>query len=293
MQLDISFSHCIAVPRSGRSFAAMSTAIESKKAHRLDGAILALILTTTAYVAAFTYEATYLSHFGIPIEFVDVTLRELLLYGATALGFMFVAIFFSAFLWEFFLKALPPALSKIVFLFTLMAVAATALMLLTGNFQPAMIAGAIGPLLLIICLLFVIPIFRFSHMSSYKRRLMATYAGSSPSDSFRLPSFLWLPVPNGVFPLAAGTVVSIIFAIAFGEFRARTQAEFPVLSSSVPCVVLRVSSEGYLCAAIDLQKRITLGRFTIIDPKSADVHIVKVGRIRWRAMPLEPPAYAQ
>jgi hypothetical protein len=258
----------------------MSTAMESKGSSKIDGAISVLILTTIAYVAAFAYEATYLSHFGIPVEFVDVTLRELLLYGATALGFMFVAIFFSAFLWEFFLKTLPPALSKIVFIFTLMAVAATALMLLTGHFQPTMIAGAIGPLLLIICLLFVIPIFRFSHISSYRRRLMATYAGSSSSDSFRLPSFLWLPVPNGVFPLAAGTVVSVLFAIAFGEFRARTQSEFPVLSSPDPCVVLRMSSEGYLCADIDLQKRITLGRFKIIDPKSADVHFVKVGRLK-------------
>jgi hypothetical protein len=123
----------------------MSTAVEPRS-HRIDGAILVLIFTTIAYLAAFTYEATYLSYFGIPIEFVDVTLRELLLYGVSALGFMFVSIFFSTFLWEFFLKSLPPALSKIVFIFTLMAVAATALILLTGDVQPAMIAAAIGPL---------------------------------------------------------------------------------------------------------------------------------------------------
>src|SRR5258708_26547380 len=159
----------------------MSTVIEPKS-HKIDAAILVLILTTIAYVAAFAYEATYLSYFGIPIEFVDVTLRELLLYGAIALGFMFFAIFFSTFLWALFFKTLPPALSKIVFVFTLVAVAATALMLLIGNFQPAMIAGAIGPLL-INCLFFLVPIFRFSHMSSYRRRLMATYARSSPSDN--------------------------------------------------------------------------------------------------------------
>jgi hypothetical protein len=256
----------------------MSTAIEPRP-HRIDGAILVLVLTTIAYVAAFTYEATYLSYFGIPIEFVDVTLRELLLYGVIALGFMFFAIFFSTFLWELFLKNLPPTLSKIVFIFTLMAVAATALMLLTGNFQPAMIAGSIGPLL-INCLLFVVPIFRFSHMSSYRRKLMATYSEPSPSDSFRLPSFLWLRVPKGVFPLAACTVVSIMLAFAFGEFRARTQIEFPVLNPVDPCIVLRVSTEGYLCVAFDPQRRAELGSFRFVDPRGADIHIVKIGRLK-------------
>jgi hypothetical protein len=255
----------------------MSTAIEPRS-RRIDGAILALILTTIAYVAAFTYEATYLSYFGIPIEFVDVTLRELLLYGVIAFGFMFVAIFFSTFLWEAFLKSLPPPFSKIVFIFTLMAVAVTAFMLLTANFQPALIAGAIGPLL-INCLLFAIPIFRFSHISGYRRRLIATYAGLPTSDSFN-PTFLWFPVPNGVFLLAACTIASIMFAFAFGEFRARTRGEFPFLSSPGPCVVLRLSSEGYLCAAIDPQKRTALGSFQIIDPKGADIHIVKIGRLK-------------
>jgi hypothetical protein len=109
---------------------------------------------------------------------------------------------------------------------------------------------------------------------------MATYAEFAPSASFTLPSFLWIPVPAAVFSLAAGAVVSIILAMAFGESHARTQVEFPVLSSPDQCVVLRVSSEGYLCVAIDLQKRITLGRFKLIDPKSAAVNIVKVGRIK-------------
>jgi len=258
----------------------MSTAIEPKRSHKIDGAILVLILTTIAYVAAFAYENTYLSYFGIPVEFVDVTLRELLLCGAITLLVMFAAIVFSTFLWELFLKPLPPALSKIVFLFTLIAVGTTTLMLLAGNFQPVMIiTAALGPLV-INCLLFAIPIFKFSHMSSYRRKLMATYAESFPSDSFKLPSFLWLPVSMGVFLLAACTVVSTMFAFAFGEFRARTQSEFPVSGPPDPCVVLRVSSEGYLCAAIDLQKRITLGSFKFLDPKSAAVQVVKLGRIR-------------
>jgi hypothetical protein len=256
----------------------MSTAIEPRS-HRIDGAILVLIFTAIAYVAAFTYEATYLSYFGIPIEFVDVTLRELLLYGVIALACIFAAMMFSMFLWEFFLKSLPPALSKIVFIFTLMAVAATAFMLLTGNSQPAIIAGAIGPLL-INCLLFVIPLFRFSHMSSYRRRLMATYAGSSPSDSFRPSSFLWLPIRNDVIPLAACTVASILLAFACGEFRARTQIEFPVLGSIDPCIVLRVSTEGYLCVAFNPQSRTELASFRFVDSRGPDIHIVKIGHLK-------------
>jgi hypothetical protein len=102
-----------------------------------------LIFTAIAYVAAFTYEATYLSYFGIPIEFVDVSLRELLLYGVIALGSIFVAMMFSMFFWEFFLKSLPPALSKTVFILTLMTVATTALILLTGNVQTATVATAV------------------------------------------------------------------------------------------------------------------------------------------------------
>jgi hypothetical protein len=257
----------------------MSTAIEPRS-RRVDGAILVLIFTAIAYVAAFTYEATYLSYFGIPIEFVDVTLSELLLYGVIALGFIFAAMMFSMFLWEFFLKSLPPALSKIVFIFTLMAVAATAFMLLIGNVQTAMVASAIGGPLLIIGLLFVVPLFRLSHMSSYRRRLMATYAESSPIDSFRLPSFLWLPIPNDVLPLAACTVVSIMLAFASGEFRARTQIEFPVFGPVDPCIVLRVSTEGYLCVAFDPQRRNALDSFRFVDPRGADIHNVKIGRLK-------------
>jgi hypothetical protein len=245
----------------------------------MEGAILVLIFTAIAYVAAFTYEATYLSYFGIPIEFVDVTLRELLLYGVIALGFIFVAMTFSMFLWEFFLKNLPPALSKAVFILTLMAVATTVLMLLTGNVQTATVATAAGPLL-IIGLLFAIPKFRFSHMSSYRRRLMATYAESSPSDSFRLPSFLWIPIPSDVLPLAGCIVVSVMLAFASGEFRARTQIEFPVLGAVDSCIVLRVSTEGYLCVAFDPQKRIELASFRFVDPRGADIHIVRIGRLK-------------
>jgi hypothetical protein len=256
----------------------MSTAI-GPRSHRIDGAILVLIFTAIAYVAAFTHEATYLSYFGIPIEFVDVTLRELLLYGVFVLTFMFFAVSFSTFPWEFFLKKLPPALSKFVFICSLMAVAATAFMLLTGELSPPMIAGATGPLL-IICLLFVVPIFRFRHLTSYRRRLTASYAESSASSAFALPSFLWLPVPKGFFALAACAIASIALAYAFGIFRARTQAEFPVVSRVGPCVVLRVSTEGYLCAAFDPQTRTVLASFRFVDQKDADVQIMRIGHLR-------------
>jgi hypothetical protein len=264
----------------------MSTSIQPKP-NRIESAILVLIFTTMAYIAAFTHEAAYLSYFGIPIEFVDVTLRELLFYGVIFLGFICVAISFSAFFWEFFLKNLPPALSRAVFALTLITVSLAALMLLTGNYQAALIAACLGPLLLI-GLLFVLPMFKFSHMSSYKRRLAATYAGSLSSDAFRAPSFLWLPIPTGIFALAACMVVSIIFAFAVGEFRARIQTEFPVLGPVDPCIVLRVSTEGYLCVAFDPLRRNAPDNFRFVDPKGADIHVVKIVRLKRVTAPHRP-----
>jgi hypothetical protein len=256
----------------------MSDESEPAKSRGLDGAVLALILTSIAYVAAFTYEATYLSYFGIPIEFVDVTLRELLLYGAIAMGFIMFAILFSTIIWSWFPKAFPLALSQMLILFMLIPMVTMAFALLAGDFQPPLIAIVIlFPLLS--CLLFVAPIFRFSHIPGYTRRLKATYGGKSLGDSFK-PAFLWIPVPRAVFLLAAGTVISILFAYAFGKFRARTQEEFSVLSSPDPCVVLRLSSEGYLCAGMDTQKRVALGSVKIVDPDGTELHIVKIGRIK-------------
>jgi len=257
----------------------MTTANEPKRSHRIDGAIVALILTAIAYIAAFSYEATYLSYFGIPIEFVDVTLRELLPYGLLALIFMSFAILFSTFFWDVFLKSLPPAISKFVFILSLMSVANTAWILLTGKFQPLTIAGSIGPFLLI-CLLFVVPLFKFPHISRYRRRLIATYTESPLGDSFRPPSYLWFNIPDGVLPLVICTMVSIIFAFAFGEFRARTQIEFPVLNPVDPCIVLRVSTEGYLCVAFDPMKRAELGAFRIVELRGADIHMAKIGPLK-------------
>lgn len=59
-----------------------TTAATTDKA--VNHAFAALLLTVTAYCAAFAYEAAFLSDFGVPAVLAQVDLRELLL----CLGFL-------------------------------------------------------------------------------------------------------------------------------------------------------------------------------------------------------------
>lgn len=70
---------------------------------QIDSALLVLLLTAASYAVAFAYEAGYLSHFGIPMEFSEVSLRDLLLCGVAL-----VSAFFGIFLvLELPFRALP------------------------------------------------------------------------------------------------------------------------------------------------------------------------------------------
>jgi hypothetical protein len=86
--------------------------------------------------------------------------------------------------------------------------------------------------------------------------------------------------------LAALTVTGA-FSLAIGIFHARVQTDFPVHALTDNCAVLRLSSDGYLCVGIDLQKRVALGTFRYLDPKGLEPHTSS-----WpnRSLPLKPPS---
>jgi len=66
---------------------------EKKKSFlsKIETGLLVPLVTAYAYALSFAYQAGYLSHFGLPVEFVDVTLQQLLRCGSVAILGMYLA----------------------------------------------------------------------------------------------------------------------------------------------------------------------------------------------------------
>jgi len=67
----------------------------SENNERFDSAILLAIVTAFGYLLAFLYEFQYLAHFGVPIDFVEVGLRGLFLFGVAASAVLLVILYMA------------------------------------------------------------------------------------------------------------------------------------------------------------------------------------------------------
>jgi hypothetical protein len=242
----------------------------------LDSGIKVLLLTAVTYESAFIYEAFYVAHFGVPVAFVDVTLHELLLCGVACLFVIGLIIWLDIF-WSAKPSKMPPRLAQALMTLFLLSIGLTVLCALL-NAPLALGAGLISTFVFTAAALLLIPLIRHRRLPKIASRYWATF-GDDRSEHANAPSILWFSVSRGMIVTIATLVVTGVFSLAIGTWRARAQTDFAILDLSDNCAVLRLSSDGYLCVGIDFQKRVALGTFRFLDPKDIELHIVRVGPI--------------
>jgi hypothetical protein len=244
---------------------------------------LGLLLTASSYAIAFEYQAGYLSHFGLPADFVEVGARNLIIAAATVLGSAMLFYVFVAGL----LDALPksvrgwsPVVRRRVFFLGFLCVFlyfvstrmhVTTVALLIGVGLPALML--IGELLT--------PLFIYRQIPSYAGKLEASVkadiAKQRSSDDLT-QAIVRLLTPS----IAAVLVVSVaacFFAYSVGESEAHSQKVFLVADAEKPCVVIRILSEGLLCVGFDPKTHIARGEYRLLRPDSVHMVLTETGSL--------------
>jgi hypothetical protein len=253
----------------------------------IDSGIKVLLLTTVAYESAFIYEATYLAHFGIPIALVDVTLHVLLLYGIACL-FAIIFIIWLDIFWSTMSAKMPPRLRQSLMVFFLLLIAALVLCALL-NAPLVLAASFIHFFVVAAAALLIVPLILHRRLPNIVSRYWAIFGGDSANQAGS-PSILWFSVSRSIIIAVATLTVAGVFSLGIGICHARFKPISRFTISPTTFGVLRLSSDGYLCVGIDFQKRVALGTFRFLDPKSLELHIVRVGQVASFAPSLQRPA---
>lgn len=245
----------------------------------LDPALLILFVTSYAYALGFAYEYGYLAHFGIPVEFVEIGLRELLVFGALTMG----AITAFYFLLDFLMYQIPNHVTPVV-RGTAMYVGAFAIIMgviLRITHVPWfgwLLGFGFGPVWLTFEN-FVAPIWRQPNTLPYWRRVEAeTERRVALSRTRRsLGDAIAGMVGPGGFLILLMAVAALFIVNRFGDFQANQDEVFLMPSSGPACIALREETPGLLCVAVDQKTRSALPEYRFLDPKAVNLVLRRVG----------------
>ena len=255
----------------------------------LDSALWVLFATAWAYALAFAYETGYLIHFGIPSDFAEVDLRSLLIGAAS----MLATVFFIYTTTSIFVPNLPrrvsPQLQEDFALVVWCSIGIGLLGTLT-HWGYALIGLALPPAAFLTTVL-IVPIFR--HGSGYWAKLEAAAKArhSRESDETSVLDaagsmrelravIKWLGLPT--MWILAVALISAYVAHYVGYLDADHQEVF-LVSAKEKCVVVRVRTDGLLCATLDLTNpRRLQGEYHFLKPETAALRLTYAG-------PLDPP----
>lgn len=248
-----------------------------------DSALLILLLTASSYAIAFQYEAGYLSHFGVPTEYVEVNAGRLIV----AAGVSFFSVVTALMIWSSFRLVLPrvtrmqiAVTNRLAYLVTWVLISLLLANELAGSwFSRALLCGF--PLMLLVGEL-VGPLFTHRKLPTYRRRLETSILqdigvdrGTDPSAEVK-SVFVRVASPVGAAFLFVVLLLST-FAQAAGVHVARLQSDFLVANVEQPCVVVRSLSEGLLCVSFDPKTRAPRGEYRFLKPEGSVLRLTSLG----------------
>lgn len=241
-----------------------------------DSAVTIVLLTALAYAAAFAYEGAYLSHFGVPLDFVSVDLRSLLLCLAALSGAGSVIIFING-----ILTLWPADLPRHIQLQAVRTALIVGMLLLGGFLLEADLAGwlFLGAIALALLLIeFVLPLVAFRDRPSYSERVRA----AAEHDGKRANAMDFLVKGMGIrrFQWVVLFLLAVMLAAALGTRQARTASDYLVTDG---CVVLRQQGENLFCARIASGK--LTGEYAYVAMAGATVSLQRVGPLAKYKLP--------
>ena len=248
----------------------------------IDSAFLILLLTASSYAIAFQYEAGYLSHFGVPTEYVEVNTGRLII----AAGATFFVITTTVFLWSSLKTVLPRVTPLRLVVTNRLAVLATWLVisLLVANEMEGTwftkVLVCVFPVTMLVGEL-IMPLVSHRKVRTYAAKLEASVSQDlarkplDPTAELRAVA-IKIASPVGAAFLFA-VLVLISFSFAAGVHVARLQSDFLVANAESPCVVLRSLSEGLLCVSFDAKTKTAHGEYRFLKPEGAVLSLSATG----------------
>jgi hypothetical protein len=243
---------------------------------RFDTSLVILFLTAVSYSAAFTYQAAYLGQFGIPPEFAEVSIKELLLFvGAVGAGFFAIITFADAAmkLWpkSFPASVIPRTVGICVWL------AITIILLgLRGAPLVSWLISLAFPTLIAFGE-FVLPILTFRHLPTYAAKVEASV--HTDTSGHGIGGTLVRLLGPTTFLAVFTAITTMLFADAEGIYQARTRDTFLVTTGDQPCVVIRQLSEGLLCATFSYRDKLLLGDYRFLKAEGTEFSLKHIGRL--------------
>lgn len=240
-----------------------SGSVESKL---ITEGVIILIGTALAYLASFLYEFGYSIHFGIPIEFINVTIQNILIYTVSL-----TIIFCLLVQWIDSILLMAQSGLDLERNFVLMFVkkygmwllVAAIVILASGYDILAVVYFVINPGILII-FDFILPLWRIgdaTYLNGLRdilsRPLTPRYdteRGLFSNKTFKM-AYAW----------CAFICLLLTLCVITGRGTARTRSTFPVISSKDGIeVILRRYGDYFVLAKYDPEKRSLVGEFRLV-----------------------------
>ena len=258
----------------------------------IDSALLVLLLTAACYGVAFAYQAGYLSHFGVPTELAEVSVRDLFLC-AGALSSIAIGLF--AFV-QIALRLLPKKWSSTVRHRVGFHVVWLGVMLvLLPRWAPRPVTALIGfgfPAVMLVGEL-LMPLLTHRDIPGYSAKLEASIRqdvareAKTIDGNFFTALFALLSRPIALFVLAAFLIA--IFSYAAGRDEARRRDVYPVPREQPDCVIVRSLSLGLLCVGFDEKTRQAVAEYRFLRPEDIRLTLKHTGPLKEAETPTEEP----
>lgn len=248
----------------------------------IDSALLISLITATSYAVAFQYEAGYLSHFGLPTEYVEVNASRLII----AAGATLFCIVTAMLIWSGINTALPritglhAAISnRLTYLLTWGAIS----LLLANEIEGSPVARALivgFPVMMLLGEL-LFPLITHRHLKTYHAKLETSvreYMAREQKDPTAALNSVVVRVvsPTGAAFLYAALLLTT-FANAAGVHVARLQSDFLIAEIASPCAVVRPLSEGLLCVGFDAKSKVVRDEYRFLKPEDTLLALRAVG----------------
>jgi len=245
----------------------------------IDGGMRVIGLTLLASLCSFICEYAYLSHFGAPLEYTQVSLHEPVMFVFVLLFIIGVGLLNTV--WTFIPRRVPRRLSNALLPLLTAEMAYSALTILYG-LRLSLWIVVTSAVSVIAVILFLVPAFKQKAIAGYWRKVAAEY--DAPREMESVPgSFLGFTVSGTFVAGISFFAFSLLLAGGLGYFYAKTRVEFLMPEDrSRNCIVLRFSDAGYLCAGLDVERRLTTGWFMVIKADQASLQLRHVGPVSGR-----------
>lgn len=251
-----------------------ATQVADARKTGVDTGLLVFYLTALAYVAAFGYEAGYLSYFGLPPDLVVVDLKQLLLaFGliAALVGTLWIGSDVAADMWSQ-LQA-PKVWGRLLSRMSTVCLIIFVAWLTEQRWYYAL--AILFPVVVNIFAEFVMPLFdRNDGTYPFRVERWMKHADALEGKGLRAAMSRFGPVSVNAVVYA---VLTFMVGGLLGVLVARFQDVFLVSTEDPPCIVIRTGPSGFLCQAFDRRSHVLKPQYRFISEEEADFTAEKLG----------------